>query len=222
MKLADFGELLVPWQLQGSSLNGDEAEELRRRRQLPATITPNPTQLRGTVPAANTRKKTMANYADIARRAAEAAKKYAPEVIDRTKLALRQVTNGKVSSLDQVGSYVGNNPARMKVTTDAMLTSGIMLGDVLPRDVIGMDEQLQQIRRSAELLVDKLRTRFDSGSDKTLVTDESQIAADVLRKKRVQVALQIFGSPANYFLVNPNGGIPAQDFSWYASMFQRG
>lgn len=213
--LSTAGEFLVPWWLTSSNSETNEEAELSRRGSLAPTITSTTPVLRGTVPAPG-QGNQMANLKTIAERAVNAAKNYSPAVVAAARAQLAKVTDGKVTDLRAVPGYVGDNPARLKIATEAMLTSGVMLGDVLPRNLILGDADLLKIRQSAEALVNQLRAKYAAGSDQTLAEDASvAIAADLLRKRRVRTALQIFGSATNYFLTNPNGGIPATDFDWY-------
>jgi len=163
----------------------------------------------------------MPNYSEIAAKAAAAARRYAPAVVDKAKSTLAQVTNNKVSDLNGLRSYVGDSPERLKVVSEALLHSGVMLGDVLPRDVIGTDVALVQIRNSAEKLIVNMRAQYEGSRDHTMDLTDDQIAADVIRKQRVRAALQIFGSETNYFILNPkNGAISANDFVWYNTLFR--
>jgi len=217
---AEVGEALLPWWANASSLNKGEDAELKKRLSMAPEITPGSKGLRVTEPAPSG-VKSMPDYRAIATRAAAAASKYAPAVIDRAKSTLATVTNNKVTELSAVPAYVGSNANRLKVVTDGLLNSGVMLGDVLPRDLIGDNEELMQIRAGAERLVGQLRAKFQQGADSTLEITDERIAADVIIKRRVKAALQIFGSAENYFLVNPNGGISVKEFAWHDAVIRR-
>jgi hypothetical protein len=159
--------------------------------------------------------------AAAAQAAARAAVKYAPAVYQKAKETLAAVSAGKVTLPENVASYVGNSPQRLKIAVDAMVRSGISPDDVLPRDLIGNDKTLAMIRGAADQLAKSLQTQYAAGSDKTLQQGEAAIAADALRRKRVEAALGVYGSGQNYFLCHPNGGIPAEDFAWYRAVVQR-
>lgn len=209
-------DIATPWFLSSGGLNSNEEAELARIRALGDADFQRRAQLRATEPAVP--KGNMAKYGELASRAAKATVRYAPAVIDKAEQALAKVSGGKVSKVTDLAGYVGSNPARLKVASEALLRSGIMLGDVLPRDLIGNDVQLMQIRQSAESLVKGLQGQYLQGSDRTLAQGQAAIAADVLRKKRVKAALSVYGSAETYFLCHPNGGIPAEDFAWYQAV----
>lgn len=209
-------DVATPWFLTSGSLNSNEDAELARYRALGDAHFQREAQLRATAPAAP--KGNMAKYGELAKRAATATVRYAPAVIDKAEQALSKVSGGKVSKVTDLADYVGSNPARLKVASEALLRSGVMLGDVLPRDLIGNDVQLIQIRQSAEGLVRTLQGQYLQGSDRSLAQGQAAIAADVLRKKRVKAALGVYGNADTYFLCHPNGGIPAEDFAWYQAL----
>jgi hypothetical protein len=142
-------------------------------------------------------------------------------VYETANAALASVSGGKVKDVADIGNYVGNNPGRLKVASEALLRSGVMLGDVLPRDLVGTDQNLIAIRASAEKLVSNLQAQFLAGSDRSLVQGVDGAAADVLRKKRVKAVLGTYGSEENYFLCHPGGGVPAEDFAWYRAVIAR-
>lgn len=171
-------------------------------------------------PVKPTTGETMGKYANVARRAAEATQKYAPAVVSTVNSTLAAVTGGKVATAEEVSSYVGNNPARLKVTTEAMLRAGINMGDVIPRDLIGNDKNMMAIRTSAERLVATLQQRFEAGSDKTLDQGVDNAVADLMRRKRVEAVRGIYGNEAAYFLCHPNGGVPPSDFAWYDTVIR--
>lgn len=219
MDLSAIGEAVqsaIPWYLTPGTLNGNEDAELAKRRLLPPTVD-RPKQ--GKVGATSTGE-TMGKYADVARRAAEAAQKYAPAVVSTMNTTLDAVTGGKVKSANELGTYVGNNPARLKVATEAMLRSGINMGDVIPRDLVGNDKNMMAIRASAERLVSTLQQRFDAGSDKTLDQGVDNTVADLMRRKRVEAVRSVYGNEASYFLCHPNGGVPTSDFAWYDTVIR--
>lgn len=157
----------------------------------------------------------------VAARAAQVAARYGPAVVARTQELLKQATANKVSTPAEVPAYVGNSPQRLKVATEALIRAGVRPDDVLPVDLVGQDKTLLAIRASAEAIVNSLQNRFQSGSDKTLQHGEAAIAADALRRKRVEAALGVYGSADRYFLCHPNGGIPAEDFVWYRAVILR-
>lgn len=154
--------------------------------------------------------------AQIAQLGARAAVAYGPQAYEYAKKQLAKVTSGKVTNESQLAKYVGNSPQRLKITTDALVTAGIPVDAVIPQDLVGTNEVLGRIRASAQALVSTMQSKFQAGSDTSLVQGEDGIVKDVIRKKRVATALRIFGSANAYFLVNPNGGIPAEDFVWYS------
>jgi hypothetical protein len=157
----------------------------------------------------------------LAARAGQVAVKYAPVVYEKAKNALSAVTAGQVQAPEQIVSYVGNSPQRLKIAAEALVRSGVDVNDVLPRDLIGSDKTLQQIRSAADKIAGSLQAQFASGSDKTLNQGGEAIAADALRRTRVEAALSVYGSGKRYFLCHPNGGIPAEDFAWYDAVIAR-
>lgn len=234
MKTSEVASLVLdaitPWYLSSGELNVGEEAELERvralgaaqvaaRAQASAKSQPKST-LRATVPVSDEGKQ-MAKYAAVANKAMKATTKYGPAVYEKANAALATVTGGKVKDVTDLGSYVGNNPGRLKVASEALLRSGVMLGDVLPRDLIGNDQNLIAIRASAEKLVSSLQAQFLAGSDRSLIQGVDGAAADVLRKKRVKAVLGTYGSEENYFLCHPGGGVPAEDFAWYRAVITR-
>jgi hypothetical protein len=234
MKMSEVASLVLdaatPWYLTSGELNVGEEAELERIRALgdaqiaararaSAKSQPKST-LRATVPVSDEGKQ-MAKYAAVASRAAKAVGKYGPSVYETANAALASVSGGKVKDVADIGQYVGNNPGRLKVASEALLRSGVMLGDVLPRDLVGTDQNLIAIRASAEKLVSNLQAQFLAGSDRSLVQGVDGVAADVLRKKRVKAVLGTYGSEENYFLCHPGGGVPAEDFAWYRAVVAR-
>lgn len=214
--LSEYGEDVIPWQLKPPSLNKDEDSELARRRQMAPTITSKPSfSLRATVPAKE--RQSMGVISTVATKASSALSKYSPAVIEEAKKQLGLATGGK-ADVANLTAYVGESPARLKVATESLLRSGVMLGDVLPRDLVGTNAQLKEVRASAETLVGMLRAAVGARGDHTLSQDASlanKIATDALMKKRVKAALEISGTAERYFLAFPNGGIPMGEFTWY-------
>lgn len=159
--------------------------------------------------------------AAVAARAGQLAVKYAPAVLRKAETALTAATAGKVQSPGQIASYVGSSPQRLAVAAQALVRSGVNPDDVIPQDLIGKDRTLANIRAGADRIAAELQAKFAAGSDRTLNQGESGIAADALRRKRVEVALSICGSAERYFLLVPSGGIPVEDFVWYRTVIQR-
>lgn len=209
-------ESTLPWYLSPNTLNGNEDIELAQRRLLPPTI-----DRPGNGKVVNTSLgENMAKYADVAQRAAQAAQKYAPTVVSAVNSTLSTVTGGKVVDITGVSSYVGNNPSRLKVTTEAMLRAGVNMGDVIPRDLIGTDKNMMAIRASAERLVSTLQQRYDAGSDKTLDQGLDNTVIDLMRRKRVEAVRAVYGNESAYFLCHPNGGVSSGDFAWYDTVIR--
>lgn len=154
-------------------------------------------------------------YAQIALVGAEAASKYGPKVYELAKQQLRKVTGGKVKDVAQLAQYVGQSPQRLKIATEALVTAGVPADAVIPTDMIGENQVLARIRQSAQTLMGQMQSQYAAGSDKSLAGSSDDIARDVIRKKRVATALRIYGSAQAYFLVHPQGGIPAEDFVWF-------
>jgi hypothetical protein len=157
----------------------------------------------------------------VAQAAGRAAVKYAPVVYQKAQEALKAVTGGKEATPEAIAEYVGNSPQRLKIAAEALVRSGISPNDVLPSDLIGRDKTLQVIRLAADRIAQSMQQQFAAGSDKTLAQGEGGIAADALRRRRVEAALGVYGSATNYFLCHPNGGIPAEDFAWHRAVIQR-
>lgn len=156
-------------------------------------------------------------YAQVAAGAARAATAYGPRVLALAQENLKKVTGGKVSNVSELAQYVSASPQRLKVTTEALVRAGVPVDDILPEDITGGNNVLTQVRASAMKIVGTMQGRYQAGSDTSLQTGDAvgDIARDKLRKKRVKTALRIFGSAQAYFLTNPNGGIPVDDFTWY-------
>lgn len=156
--------------------------------------------------------------AAIASNVARVTAKYAPQVVESAVELAKKATNGKVASLDSVEKYVGNSPQRLSVVTGALARAGISADDLVPADLAGTNAQLRQIRATLLATVGGMQQHYDSGADSTL---NSGVEGDIIRKERVQTALRIYGNERAYFLCHPNGGIPREDFAWYAALFSR-
>lgn len=156
------------------------------------------------------------SYVAVAKQAASAAAKYGPEVLSRANELLKKTTGGKVDNISQLAGYVGTNGARAKVSAEALIRSGVSMDDLFPSELLQSDPKFAQLRAELSALAQSMRARYDQGSDQTLGAND--VAADVVRARRVRAALSVFGSEERYFLVNPTGGIPATDFAWYRAM----
>lgn len=151
--------------------------------------------------------------------AAQALQTYGPAVMEKAKSAVKAATSGRVTDVAKLPDYVGASPQRMAVMADALVRSGVRPDDIIPPDLAGTTPELKKIKDAAYALASKLQARFTAGADPTIVPAAAeQAAGDLLRVKRVQAALRVFGDEATYFLCNPNGGIPASDFAFFRSM----
>lgn len=153
----------------------------------------------------------------VAQRALEVAKTYGPEVLAQVKAQLATSTANRAQAVEDVPKYVGSDPKRLSVAVQALARAGVDPRHVLPDDLVGNDQMLLSIRAQAQAFLNNAVTRFNANADKSL--GENNAAADVLRAKRVQAALETFGSKERYFLALPNGGgIGLDDFVWDAAM----
>jgi hypothetical protein len=151
--------------------------------------------------------------------AGSAAVKYAPAVYDAAKSALSKATGNKVTDPANIATYVGNNASRMTVVADALIRSGVAVDDIFPHDLVQSNPNLRLMRDSALRLATTLKAQFDAGSDKIVKPQSSdEMAADVVRVKRVRAVLDVYGSAEKYFLCHPNGGVPATDFAYVQAM----
>lgn len=166
-------------------------------------------------------RRNMADVKTIASRAKDVTLKYAPSVLNSVNEYLNKATGGKVTNVTDVTSYVGNDAARLRVTTEAMLRGGVAIDDILPKDLTGSNQQLTKLREVGLALVATLGSQYDRGSDKSLAQGPANIAADVLRKKRVRAVIDVYGTKENYFLCHPNGGVPVEDFVWYDQVIRK-
>lgn len=156
--------------------------------------------------------------AQVAISAAQQAARYAPVVVDKASKLLAKATGGRVKSVADIPAYVGSNASRLSIAAGALNRAGVDANDIIPEDVVGMSPALQQIKARLTAEVVNLRNRYDQGADRTL---SEGVEGDILRKKRVSTALRVFGSEESYFLCNPNGGIPREDFAWFRALFNR-
>lgn len=147
----------------------------------------------------------------LARGASQLAKKYSPQIVSNAKTMLSRATDGGAAVLEELPKYVGKNANRMKIAGNALVRAGIDPADVYPDDIVGANQQLLALRQEAEELANTLRSKFDAGADHSL--DDRSIPAVVISLKRTKAALDVYGSEERYFLVNPNGGIPASEFA---------
>lgn len=157
--------------------------------------------------------------AQLAIAAGSAAVKYAPAVYDAAKAALTKATGGKVTDVSQLSTYVGNNPQRMMVVGDALIRSGVSVNDVFPTDIVQINPQLRAMREAASKLAAKLGDQFAAGSDHVIQAQPLEdMAADVIRIRRVNAVLKVYGNEETYFLCHPNGGVPPSDFAYKRAM----
>lgn len=151
----------------------------------------------------------------LAAAAGRAAIRYAPTVYDAAKSALSKATSGKVTDPTQVATYIGNSPQRMTVVGDALIRSGVSVDDIFPMDIVKVQPNLMAMRQAAHALADRLGQQFSAGSDKVVPAQSSaDMAADIIRIKRVNAVLDVYGSEERYFLCHPNGGVPPEDFAY--------
>lgn len=153
----------------------------------------------------------------IAQGVVTSATRYAPVVLDQARTLLQKATGSKVATIDAIPKYVGNSPERLAIVTGALARAGFAVNDLVPQDLVGMNPALQSIRATLVRTAGAMQSHFDSGADRTLNND---VEGDIIRKKRVQVALRVYGSEEAYFLCHPNGGIPREDFAWFNAVIR--
>lgn len=151
----------------------------------------------------------------IAQGIVQAGRTYGPAVLREAENMLTKATGKKVNNLQAVEKYVGASPERLSVVAGALARAGMRIDDLMPADLVGMNPALQQIRRTLMVTANSMQGRFDAGSDNSLSLG---IEGDIIRKRRVQTALRVYGSEEAYFLCHPNGGIPRGDFAWYKAV----
>lgn len=156
--------------------------------------------------------------AQAAAAAASAATKYAPQVYNAGMSLVAKATSGRVTEAKDIVPFVKGDARKLSVITGALAAGGMSANDLIPSDLAALNPQLTQIRATIEGIASNMRDRFDAGSDRTVGADESDTAKDLLRKQRVNAALDVYGSAEKYFLCHPNGGIPRSDFSWFKTM----
>lgn len=156
-------------------------------------------------------------YQNVAKAAISATSRYAPRVIEAAKTGIAKATSGRVKDLDAVPAYVGRSPERMSVVAGAMALAGVNVNDILSVDAAGSDQKLLAIRETLLNSVSGMQSRYDAQADNSL---PEGVEGDILRKKRVQTALRVYGSEEAYFLCHPNGGIPRADFAWFAAVIR--
>lgn len=135
----------------------------------------------------------------------------APAIKERALAAIKAATNGAVTKPADIVSYVGKTPERLSVVASAMAVEGIP-PNFITDELAARSSSLSQIRESARQVVAGFVARAQAGSPGIGAND---VAADMLRKEQVRVALSIYGNSRNYMLCHPNGGIPQADFDWY-------
>lgn len=109
----------------------------------------------------------------------------------------------------------------IRVAAEAAVRAGVNPEDLISAAAIKADPKLAQMRASLNKLALELANKQVNDGDKTLsMTGDDDIAKDLLRRRRVAMALRIFGSAEAYMLVIPNGGIPPEDFAWYESVIR--
>lgn len=153
----------------------------------------------------------------IVQGAVAAGSKYSPAIMAQARSLLAKATGNKAVSLDALPKYVGNSPERLSVVTGALVRAGFRPDDLVPADLAGTNAALMQVRETLLRTAGQMQQTYDLGSDRTLNND---VEGDVIRKKRVQVALRVYGSEEAYFLCHPTGGIPRADFAWYNAVIK--
>lgn len=148
--------------------------------------------------------------------AGNAAVQYGPKAYDAAKAMLAKATGGKVTSAEQIVNYVGKSQQRLTVVADSLIRSGIAADAIFPEDIVQSQPQLQAMRQAALGLAATLKSAYDQNAVRlnSPSTAESA-AADVLRIKRVNAALEVFGSEEKYFLAQR---VPAEDFAHVRAM----
>lgn len=154
---------------------------------------------------------------ELAKRAADLAAKYGPSVVARADQALGLATGGKPVTVANLAEYV-KTPQQLSIATQALASAGVNVAEAMPDDLVGNDRVLAQIRASAARVIAGAQARYAAGSDQSLAQGPDGIAADYLRRQRVEAVLNTYGSQKNYFLCHPNGAVPAEDFVWHKTV----
>jgi len=151
--------------------------------------------------------------------AGQAAVQYGPKAYDAAKALLAKATGGKVTDAAAIVPYVGKSQQRLTVVADSLIRAGVPAETIFPLDVVQTQPQLRAMREAAMSLANSLKAQFDNGADKVVPgATASEAAASVIRVKRVNAVLQVYGTEENYFLCHPNGGVPAADFAYVRAM----
>lgn len=145
-----------------------------------------------------------------------------PGLWEKTQSLLSNATGGKVSSVADIANYVGSSTNRSVVVADALMGAGMHPNEVLPDDLIGSIPALQKAKERAMVRLGEMRVKYDAGSDHTLDAADpaKDLVDDMIRRRRVEAVLSVYGSESTYFLCHPNGGVPAADFVWYRKVIQ--
>lgn len=153
----------------------------------------------------------------IAANAASAAAQYGPEVLAKARDMLKKATSGKVTNVNGLKSYIGGSAERLSVAGGALVRAGLSPDDIIPKDMIGSNSALQAIRATLDKTASAMQSTYNKGSDTTLNDD---VEGDVVRRRRVEAAIRVYGNEETYFLCHPTGGIPRADFVWYRAVIR--
>lgn len=155
----------------------------------------------------------------IAMAAGSAVAKYGPDVYKTASDLLKKATGGKVADMAQIVPYVGKSQQRLTVVADSLIRAGVPADAVFPADIARTQPALMAMREAAMRLGDALKAQFDAGADKVIPGPSAvDAAADVIRVKRVNAVLEVYGTEERYFLCHPGGGVPAADFAYVRAM----
>lgn len=156
----------------------------------------------------------------LAIRAGTALVSAAPEIKAKAMELLDAATQGKVATPAAIQSFVGSSPDRAKLVTESMIRGGINLSDIISSDLAGKNKDLQMVRASALNVIARLRANYDAKADTTLSQRGTftDAASALLAIRRVNLAFRMYGSQENYYLMNPTGGIPMEEFTMVLQM----
>ena len=127
-------------------------------------------------------------------------------------------TGGRVDDVAQVQQFIKTDAGKAKVVLEAAAVAGVPVNQLFPVGMVNANESMRYLSDSVEKLSLNMQKRFDRGSDSSLNQGPQGIAADVIRRQRVEAVLSVYRSKDAYFLCHPMGGVPAEDFVWYETV----
>lgn len=130
---------------------------------------------------------------------------------------IKSVTGVGTTSQDagtSLASYVGKSPERAQVLTETLVRQGINLSDIVSSDIAGQNQVLAKVRAGGLKVIETLRNQNSAHADRSISQDIALITPSLLVSiKRVRLALQMYGTPERYFLMNPNGPFSVEEMT---------